>query len=178
MPASSCQPPPTSLPHQKKTEVVALEIYLLGTKEVPHIRGFTAGGKSGSSNPNWQVTHSSLFRTISYIIANSVTQHSRDISLGNLNIETGGDRRRRCAYIEKELSRRFEGVIYTREKILNTQRLQRPRLWEKAVSDALHTATITVRNDIGIHIKNNTTTVNSRLSGHLDKTVYSSELGY
>ena len=69
-------------------------------------------------------------------------------------------------------------MIYTREKILNTQRLQRPRLWEKAVSDALHTATITVRNDIGIHIKNNTTTVNSRLSGHLDKTVYSSELGY
>ena len=63
-------------------------------------------------------------------------------------------------------------MIYTREKILNTQRLQRPRLWEKAVSDALHTATITVRNDIGIHIKNNTATVNSRLSGHLGKTEF------
>ena len=63
-------------------------------------------------------------------------------------------------------------MIYTREKILNTQRLQRPRLWEKAVSDALHTATITVRNDIGIHMKNNTATVNSRLRGHLGKTEF------
>ena len=88
VPASSCQPPPTSLPHQKKIKV-ALEIYLLGTKEVPHIRGFKAVRKSGSSNPNWQVTHSSLFRTISYIIAHSVTQHSEISLWGTLTLRLG-----------------------------------------------------------------------------------------
>ena len=55
----------------------------------PYKRFYGCVRKSGSSNPNWQVIHSSLFRTISYIIAHSVTQHSEISLWGTLTLRLG-----------------------------------------------------------------------------------------